>query len=509
MLNNIQSVSYIIPEIILIFALLILLFIDAIWRERARKVIISSSFIFFGVTFISIVFFWKYDFVVEGAFFDSLVIDKLSFSFKIIFILCTAFIVGFTTLSKEVSEKDFGEYIILIIATTLGLFFLASSSDLLMIYLSLEFVSVLSYVLAGFRRHHLKSSEAALKYVIFGGVASGVMLYGMSFLYGIGGSTNIFVIVSRIKQEPALINISVIAILLILAGFGYKIAMVPFHQWCPDVYEGAPTPITAFFSVAPKAGGFVILLRFFILFFFKGETPKEFFDILPYIIGILSIGGMILGNFTALNQNNIKRLLAYSSIAHAGYILMALSTIITFKERNPSYEGFEAIVFYIFLYLFMNLGAFLVVLHINEGIGSEEIEDYRGLGSRSPFCAVALAIFLFSLTGIPPFAGFIGKFYIFYSVIKIGGWFYFLLALIGIINSFLSLFYYARIVKVMFLEKSYDTSVISPKPLTLFLLWLLLIPTLLLGLYWRPLKNITDQSYERMKESIEYKISRQ
>ncbi|HDY75871.1 MAG TPA: NADH-quinone oxidoreductase subunit N, partial [Candidatus Marinimicrobia bacterium] len=282
-----------------------------------------------------------------------------------------------------------------------------------------------------------------------------------------------------------------LASIFILAGFGYKISAVPFHFWTPDVYEGAPTPITAYLSVAPKAVGFAVIIRFFNTVFGDGgafidPSISTFTNIpWPQILAVLSVITMTLGNLVALQQNSIKRMLAYSSIAHAGYMLMALPTL--------SSQGAYAIMLYLFMYIFMNLGAFFVVIYVKSQGGGESFDDFRGLGWKMPIVGIVMTVFMLSLTGIPPTAGFIGKFYIFASVIKVGPQLYWL-AIVGAINSVISLYYYFRVVKVMFLEGEPSETIVVPSASVLAILFTFAIPTILFGIYWVPIANWVSQS---------------
>src|SRR5438132_453924 len=360
-------------------------------------------------------------------------------------------------------------------------------------------VAVGSYVLASFRRADRKANEAALKYVIYGGVASGVVLYGMSILYGLFATTRVTGdggigaqladVTSRLFMaqafggQPAAQLALVVAVVFVLAGVGYKIASVPFHMWCPDVYEGAPTPFTAFLSVGPKAAGFAVAIRFFFAVFERqlpGGAYARVSDLpWPAIIGIISAATMTLGNVTALVQDNLKRMLAYSSIAHAGYLLMGLAA--------ASAAGVQSILVYLVIYVFMNVGAFLVVIAVSRATGGETVADFRGLGSRAPIAALALTVFLFSLTGLPPFAGFTGKYLIFAALVQRGGLWNVVLAVIGVVNSALSLFYYARIIKAMYLEDAPAAERMPVPALYTGVLAALCLPLFVFGLYWGPL----------------------
>ena len=366
---------------------------------------------------------------------------------------------------------------------------MVSASDLIVIYISLELVSLSSYVLAGFTKNSLRNSEASLKYIIYGAVSSGIMLFGISIIYGITGSTNLYEINSLI-QAPQMQNLTfLLAGILIFVGIGFKISAAPFHFWTPDVYEGAPIPITAFLSIASKAAGFALLIRFIKVTFVQSIDPNGFWHLLSIIdwksfIIIISILTMTLGNFAALWQTNMKRLLAYSSIAHAGYLLLGLAVM--------SNEGITAIIIYFIAYAFMNLGAFFVVMLIANKIGSEELDDYKGLGSAAPFLGVTLAIFMVSLTGLPPTVGFIGKLYLFIALVDAK---MLVVAVIAILNSVVSLYYYMKVLKCMFLDKSEkETPAFSASYGALVLVFLIAAPVIIFGLYFTPLVDLAKSS---------------
>ena len=349
-------------------------------------------------------------------------------------------------------------------------------------------MSLTSYILAGFLTHNPRSSEAAFKYITYGAVASGTMLFGLSLLFGLTGTGDVVQISSRLTEMfsagEAYPLVVLVIITFILAGIGYKMASVPFHMWSPDVYEGAPIPITAFLSVASKAAGFGLFIRLFYSTFQASNIVGSVDWSL--MLAIVSALTMTLGNLAALPQQNVKRLLAYSSIAHGGYLLMG-ATLLT-----P--EGIHAILFYFIAYLFMNLGAFFVVVLIANELGSETIDGYRNLWSRAPFVAVSMAIFLFSLTGIPPFAGFFGKWLLFTAVIKQELYW---LAVVGLLNSVVSLYYYARIIKAMFLETSDETDAISFSWGNLALLVVFVVPTFVIG-FWNTVYEVSRASLGRI-----------
>lgn len=427
----------------------------------------------------------QYDLAAAPIFSGMLVMDSMAAFIKIITALATILVILFSLGENKMKA----EYYILLLITVIGMFVMAGVNDILMIILSMELVGLVSYVLSGFNKDDLKSNEAALKYVIYAAASTGVMAFGFSYLYGMTGETNLLRIQEALLANPPETASMFIVFILILGGLGYKIAMAPFHFWLPDVYEGAPTPITAFFSVAPKAAGIAVLIRFMTTAIahpapvIDPELMQNLEIHAPLLIAILSVLTMTIGNLSALSQKNIKRMMAYSSIAHAGYLLMAF---VVFNAR-----GYEAILFYMVVYMIMNLGAFLVIHRMTPVLGSEDIEAYKGLGYREPFSSVSLAIFLFSLTGLPPLAGFIGKFYLFAAVVN-AQWYW--LAIIGVLNSVVSLYYYAYVVRTMFLQKSDDESTIKLSLYDRIFLAVLVIPTLVLGVYWTPILEMTSRS---------------
>jgi NADH-quinone oxidoreductase subunit N len=388
---------------------------------------------------------------------------------------------------KELSARFQGEFVVALLATVLGAMLFASSVNMVMIYLALEMVSLPSYILAGFLKGDTRSGEAGIKYAVFGAAASGAMIFGLSFLYGMSGSLDLFAVRDALAARATPPMALLIPTIFVFAGFAYKISAVPFHMWTPDVYEGASTPITAFFSVAPKAAGFAATLRFFLSTMTR-QTPDGLVALegidWPFLIALASVFTMTLGNLASLRQSNVKRLLAYSSIAHAGYMLMGLVLLTD--------EGIKAVLFYLVVYALMNLGAFLVVIALSADRPREEIEEYRGLGWRMPALALSMAVFLFSLTGIPPFAGFIGKVYLFKAVIAKE---YYWLAVIGVLNSVVSLYYYVRIVKVMYLDIPDEGTMPAAVPVSRLhglVLGLLAVPTVYFGIRFGVVDAVAD-----------------
>ncbi|MBU0550656.1 NADH-quinone oxidoreductase subunit N [Myxococcota bacterium] len=487
MAGTTESLARFAPELVLSATILAILIVDLIARLQPKRPSLLSGVALVGLSAMAGAL-WLTPTGDTSLFTHLLAFDGLARYFKGFFILAAALGVLFGHLSDEISRSRLGEYYIQLLCLTLGLSLLASAQNLLMLYLALELVSLPSYVLSGFRWWDRRASEAALKYVVFGGAASGVMLYGFSLIYGITGTLQIDGVAAALTaaatggQGIAGQLGLLMAVMLSLAGFGYKVAAVPFHMWCPDVYEGAPTTFVAFLSVAPKAAGFAALIRFFVVGFGQPAPGAAGF---PWaeILGIIAIGTMTLGNVVAVTQDNVKRLLAYSSIAQAGYLIMALAV--------GTDEAIRAVMLYLGFYLLMNMGAFFGV----QLAGGERLSAFRGMASRNATLAITMAIFLFSLTGIPPFAGFIGKFYLFAAVLSVGEPFFYALAIIGVLNSAISLYYYAKVVRVMFLDKAEegDGVVEVSRPASALLL-ALAGPTLLFGVWWAPLADLIDKA---------------
>jgi NADH-quinone oxidoreductase subunit N len=418
-------------------------------------------------------------------------VDNFGSFFKLIIAAASVFIILFSISSSEIKSvfNRHGEYYALIFGMILGMYFMVSAVDLILIYLSIELVSLSSYVLAGFTKNSLRNSEASLKYIIYGGAASGIMLFGISIIYGITGSTNLYAINSVIQTAQIPTATLILSGILIFTGIGFKISAAPFHFWAPDVYEGAPITITAYLSVASKAAGFALLIRFIKITFIQSVNSDGYWQMLHLIdwksfFILISILTMTLGNFAALWQDNMKRLLAYSSIAHAGYILLGLAVL--------SNQGTMAVLIYFAVYAIMNLGAFFVVMLIANKIGSENIDDYKGLGYSTPLLAISLAIFLVSLTGLPPTAGFIAKLYLFIALVDAK---MIVVAIIALLNTVVSLYYYIRVLRNMYLVKS-ETPIpaFSASLGNKIIIVALLIPVLVLGIYFTPLVQWAQSS---------------
>ena len=473
------------PQLVLILFIVTLIIGDLVFKNK----IVLAWFAAAGLL-ISLLMLILTPISMRSLFSYQIIGDKFGYLFQILFLTVGIIIVFFSFHSKELGKDLGGEYFALLLTAILGMFYMATATNLLMLYLSMETVSLSSYLLTGYTRGNRYSSEAAFKYLIFGATSSGIMIMGMAYLYGLTGSLNFSVIhsqlVTGIFSSFTLYSI----ILMIFAGFFYKMSLVPFHMWAPDVYEGAPTPVAAFLAVGSKAAGFAMALRFLYSVLATSSFSNGIISFIPVnnlnwplFLGIIAVLTMTIGNITALNQTSLKRLLAYSSIAHAGYMLMG------FAAMNKL--GFDSVIFYLFIYMIMNVGAFLVVQIVYNKIGTDAIVKYRGISRGMPFASIMLAIFLFSLAGIPPFGGFIGKFYLFAAVLKVKMYW---LAVIGIINSVVSLYYYARIPKMMFLEDSRDIIKIPTRATHVILLILLAVPIVVLGVYWSPLFDFVKHS---------------
>ena len=399
---------------------------------------------------------------------DSYIVDHLSLFFICIFTISSALAI---LLSVEYNEREgirAGEYYALILFCTVGMILLASSTDMIMIFLGIEIVSICLYVLAGIRRDNLRSNEAALKYFLLGAFATGFLLYGMTMVYGSTGHTNLFKIAEVVQNQSAQSNpLLLMGLVLLIIGFGFKIASVPFHMWAPDVYQGAPTPITAFMAVGPKAAAFAAFFRVF------AETFPEMAPSWEIILSTIAVLSMFFGNLGAIMQTNIKRMLAFSSISHAGYILIAVIA------KNSL--GASSLLFYMLAYAFTTFGIFgIIILLGRKGEENLEIENYSGLAYRHPILALSMTVFLLSLGGLPPFAGFIAKFYIFSAAIQEG---LVTLVIIAVLNSAISFYYYLKVVVFMYMKEPEAEFKISLTPLTLFVVFIGVTVTISLGIF--------------------------
>ncbi len=451
------------PEILLTFWLCLILIVDFAFPRLSKEQLAYLSVVGLVATLGCLAWF-DLNRIAGALFGDMFVLDRMALFFKM-------FIVGATILVilasiQYVNRFAFfrGEYYFLVVMSALGMMFMASANDLLSVFVTLEFSTFGFYVLVAYLRDDLASNEAGLKFFILGVFAAGLLAYGISLVYGETGK----LVFSQIAPAPATPGL-MIGFLLIFAALGFKVGAVPFHSWIPDTYQGSPTPVTAFLSIAPKGAAFAILLR---IFFVALATFKPMWVFL--LVGV-SISSMTYANIVAIAQRNIKRLLAYSGIAQIGNVLIGLAA--------GTKMGTDAILFYLLAYLFANIGAFAIVIAVSHAIGSDEIEDYSGLNRRSPFLAFAMLLFLLSLAGVPPLAGFIAKLYIFVAAIKEG--LYTLIA-VGLINIIISLYYYLVVVKKMYINEPIDPSPLSISGPMKAVVYAGLVGTLLIGIYPQP-----------------------
>ncbi|TMA79166.1 MAG: NADH-quinone oxidoreductase subunit N [Deltaproteobacteria bacterium] len=414
-----------------------------------------------------------------SAFNGTLVLDGYALFFDLLILAVGCVVVLMSMSYVEETGIGAGEYYALLLFALSGMIVMASATDLILIFLGLEVMSISVYILAGAWRTQMRSNEAAMKYFLLGAFATGFLLYGIALIYGATGATRIDVIADKLGGVIDR-HLLLAGVAMLLVAFGFKVAAVPFHMWTPDVYEGAPTSVTALMAVAVKSAGFAAFTRVFLRGF--GGLHADW----SMLLWVLAVATMTVGNVLALAQHNIKRMLAYSSIAHAGYILVALTA------GGPT--GGAAALFYLLAYAGMNLGAFGVVLALGRrGEPHEEIDDYAGLGFRSPLLGAAMAIFMLSLTGIPPLAGFAGKIYVFTAAVREG---YYALAVIGVINSVISAGYYVRVLVVMFMTPgAVDVVRASRRPYLFTSIVFSAVVTVLIGVFPAPWLELARLSF--------------
>jgi NADH-quinone oxidoreductase subunit N len=405
------------------------------------------------------------------------VVDHLSVFFTFIFCISSAMAILLSVDFNKREEIKVGEYYSLILFCTVGMIVLASSTDMIMIFLGIEIISISLYILAGVRRKDIKSNEAALKYFLLGAFATGFLLYGMALIYGSTGSTKLSII-SKVVSEGQIISepLMLMGVVLLIIGFSFKVAAVPFHMWAPDVYQGAPTPVTAFMAVGPKAASLAAFYRV------MTEAMPELSYSWEILLCIVSVLSMFIGNLGAIMQTNIKRLIAFSSVSHVGYLLIA---IIAKSSLSSS-----SLMFYMLTYAFMIFGVFgIVILLGRKGDENLEIENYSGLAYKHPIIALTMTIFLLSLGGLPPLAGFVAKFYIFSAALKEG---YLILVIIAVLNSAISLYYYLKVIVFMYMKEPVKPFNITLSPMTLLVIAISVFGTVQLGIYPDPIISLAQ-----------------
>ena len=436
-LNALETLRLLAPELILTVTGLGVLIVDLAMRRRDEgrtagtialvglaAALVATIALILGQT----------DVIVAS----TMVIDPYALFFKAAAIIGVGLVIMASIGFMKGRSQYLGEFYALLVFATLAISVAVSATNFILIYLGIEFLSITSYVLAGFLRNDKRSEEAAMKYFLYGATSGAVLLYGISLLYGATGTTDLAAIGQLFQPTSGNMVLGVSAIVLLLAGFGFKASLVPFHQWAPDTYDGAPTPVTAFLATASKAAGFAVAGRVFL-------TALPGFQVQwVAVLTVISMLTMTLGNLVALKQTSVKRMLAYSSIAQAGYILMGLAAI----GPTKPFDGVTALLIYIFAYVFTNIGAFLVIMAVERQTGgSADFKDFAGLARRAPVLALLMSIFMLSLAGIPPTGGFIGKFFVLGSAVSQG---MLALAAVGAVNAVIAGFYYLNVVRYMF-----------------------------------------------------------
>jgi NADH-quinone oxidoreductase subunit N len=463
------------PLLVVVFGALLVLLLDVFLKKENKNYLAYISLIFLVICGFVCIKFWNKNY---SYFNGNLFLDNLALFFIFILILATGFVILLSMKYISFQDVNYGEFYALLLLALSGVAIMLSSIDLLIIFLGLEVLSICSYALAGLKRKDVKSSEAAVKYFLLGSFATAFLVYGLALLYGSCHSTSISSIINFFITESELSIMALIGLALVIIGFGFKIAVVPFHMWTPDVYQGAPTPITAFFSVVPKSVGFIVFLRIFVPYWKNALNTQAIF----WILWVICVLTMVVGNLVALRQTNLKRILAYSSIAHAGYLLIAI------LARDNS-----SLVFYLTVYLFMNIGAFAAVIALSrKGKEYLELEDYAGVGFKYPWIGVTFSIFLLSLAGFPPTGGFLAKFYVFSTAVREG---LLPLVIIGVLASLISVFYYLRIIVYMYMrEPAREIEIAVENPALFLVLFFCLYGVIQLGIYPRNILILINQA---------------
>ena len=474
----------ILPQAILIVGALLIPALFFITKRRA----VCAAFAMIAVLLSGLVVgFSILDNSLFGTFMDLFRLDMFSAVMMFLFLGVVFFVVLISPASNEVTNHA-GEYYALLLVATAGMLFVAASNNLLAIFVGVECVSITSYALVAMKKNDPRSSEAAVKYLIIGGMSSGLALYGISMLYGLTGTIEISGIASALSSMDKFSLPFGIAMIALIAGYGFKISAVPFHMWAPDVYEGASTPVSMFLSTGSKKMGFVVLFKIFLVLFVVGQSGFAQGE-MQYVFAFIAAITMTVGNIVAISQKNIKRMLAYSSIAQAGYILIALAVMSQYALTGG--------IFHMITHVFMKGGAFIVVAAlIAAGLG-ENISDYKGLAKRAPLVAAAMLLFLFSLAGIPPLAGFASKFVLFSGAIVIDGavqtqWIW--LAFVAILNSAISLYYYARVVKAMYVDKGESDEKLVIRKSHLLAILICVAFVIAIGVYPEPVIKLCEMA---------------
>ena len=472
-----QGTSALVPHLTVLITGLVILTLDLFLTERSRFLNEVVGLVGLALAFVLAVLQYGDPRMV---FMDMAVVDNFSVFFHATFILIA--ILTLLLSASFVRREDIapGEYYALVLFATTGFMFVASAANFVMLFLAVEVLSIATYILAGLHRQEQRSLEAAFKYFILGAFSSAIFLYGIATVYGALGHTNITQLAATVGQGDISLLL-MLGVAFIIVGLGFKVAVVPFHMWVPDVYDGAPTAVTAFMSAGPKAAAFAALLRVFFQGFGTEAMAVQWAPVFAVLAGLT----MILGNLSALTQVSIKRMLAYSSIAHAGYAFVALVTLDAL--------GAASILYYLVAYAFMSLGAFAVLTVVaKRGERHHAFSDYSGLASTNPILAAVMTLFMFALAGFPPTAGFAGKFYVFSAAVKSG---YYILAIIGVLTSVVSIFYYIHVIRVMYMQEPGDGgSPIRVSAVTGTLLGATVLGTLYMGVFPGSILRLAEHS---------------
>jgi NADH-quinone oxidoreductase subunit N len=472
-----QTLWLLSPELVLLLAGLLVLGLDAIRpRQEERRWLPYVALAGLVGALIATITLWGWNTRVLFV----LSCDPFALVVRMVALVAMGIVVLASDAYIRARSRYQGEFYALLLFSTLAICLLGAATNLIMLYLAFEFLSITSYILTGYLRDDRRSVEGAIKYFLYGAALSAVMLYGMSWFYGLTGSTDLSGIAAALMESESMLRPIILpALILMAAGFAFKVAAVPFHQWAPDAYEGAPTPVTAFLSVGPKIAGFALIMRV-MLTALPIDLANLAMDWRALLMAIAALT-MTVGNLVALWQQNIKRLLAYSSIAQAGYILIGV------VAASP--RGVTAVLLYLAVYALSNLGAFAAVIAFSNQTGSDAIEDYAGLSKRAPSLALVLIICLLSLGGIPPTAGFIGKLYLFSAAIEKGLlW----LAIVGVINSVISLSYYWKIIRAMYLVPAGTRERLTTSPTLAVALGVTVVGVLVVGAFPGPLLSLVQ-----------------
>jgi NADH-quinone oxidoreductase subunit N len=477
-LNYLANIGRYIPEILLVILMVGLILLEVTYKEdeKNRRYIFITAMIGLVSTLVALMF--NFGDKPGAIFSNSIIIDDFSTLMKMIMVLGTIAVVYLSRFSRDIYETLKTEFVIMAVGILVGGFLLASANNMLTMYLGIETLSILSYVMAAFKKNDERSSEAGLKYALYGGISAGIMLFGMSHIYGVIGTIQFTGITKMIPTlTTGQLAILMPSFVLFFVGIGYKIAAVPFHMWSPDVYEGAPTPVTTFFAIVPKLAGIAALIRITSIFFTVDSPLKVGWIGLMLVISALT---MTVGNVTAIGQKSVKRMLAYSSISHAGIMMSALVMI--------GDLGIKAVVFYGITYLFMTLVAFYITSIVQDKYGNDQFERFSGLIYRYPVMAVMMSVVMFSLTGLPPLAGFVAKYNIISSLVS--SKFYTLAVILGL-NSVISAYYYLKIVRLMTLKPAESDETIEGFGfLNQMIIVIMTLPVFVLGIFWETIMKL-------------------